>query len=820
MADNLVIVESPAKAKTIERYLGENYKVMSSFGHIRDLEKKELGIDVNNGFEPTYIVPDDKKKVVKELKDAVKKSQTVWLASDEDREGEAIAWHLFEELNLKNKDNKRIVFNEITKTAILHAVENPREIDINLVNAQQARRVLDRIVGYEISPVLWRKVKPALSAGRVQSVAVRLIVEREEEIKKFNYTYNYRVSALFQTNDNKGVLKATLNNKFETEQEAYSFLGKCKNATFKISAVEKTPTKRSPAPPFTTSTLQQEASRKLGFSVSQTMSVAQQLYEAGLITYMRTDSVNLSDMALGMAKEVIPAMFGKEYLKVRKFATKSKGAQEAHEAIRPTSLERQTIQGDNYQTRLYSLIWKRMVASQMADAKLEKTIITIEISNDENVFVSQAEVILFDGFLKLYQVSVDDDENNEEEITLIPNISEGEEVFLEQSVAKQSFNQRPPRYNEATLVKRLEDLGIGRPSTYAPTITTIQKRDYVEKRSLPSQTREIITLTLSNKEIVKKIENENYGKETSKLSPTDIGVIVNSFLVNNFSDILSYNFTADVESHFDKIAQGKEDWHKMLEKFYSPFMQEVQSAKDNAEKQKGERLLGVDKKTGKKVMAKIGRYGAMVQLGESTDADRPQFASLKSSQSISTITLEEALSLFDLPRTLGEYKEKEVTVNTGRFGAYIKWGDKNISLPKPLDPYTVTLEECKQEIEKKLAKDDIAKDLPKTIAELDGESIEMKYGRFGIYLSYKEENYRIPKMDNITNITSQDAIDIVKGKKKSVETKPLRKFSSGAEILNGKFGEYIKYNGKNYKMPKGWTAQDITEEEVNKVISK
>ena len=820
MADNLVIVESPAKAKTIERYLGENYKVMSSFGHIRDLEKKELGIDVNNGFEPTYIVPDDKKKVVKELKDAVKKSQTVWLASDEDREGEAIAWHLFEELNLKNKDNKRIVFNEITKTAILHAVENPREIDINLVNAQQARRVLDRIVGYEISPVLWRKVKPALSAGRVQSVAVRLIVEREEEIKKFNYTYNYRVSALFQTNDNKGVLKATLNNKFETEQEAYSFLGKCKNATFKISAVEKTPTKRSPAPPFTTSTLQQEASRKLGFSVSQTMSVAQQLYEAGLITYMRTDSVNLSDMALGMAKEVIPAMFGKEYLKVRKFATKSKGAQEAHEAIRPTSLERQTIQGDNYQTRLYSLIWKRMVASQMADAKLEKTIITIEISNDENVFVSQAEVILFDGFLKLYQVSVDDDENNEEEITLIPNISEGEEVFLEQSVAKQSFNQRPPRYNEATLVKRLEDLGIGRPSTYAPTITTIQKRDYVEKRSLPSQTREIITLTLSNKEIVKKIENENYGKETSKLSPTDIGVIVNSFLVNNFSDILSYNFTADVESHFDKIAQGKEDWHKMLEKFYSPFMQEVQSAKDNAEKQKGERLLGVDKKTGKKVMAKIGRYGAMVQLGESTDADRPQFASLKSSQSISTITLEEALSLFDLPRTLGEYKEKEVTVNTGRFGAYIKWGDKNISLPKPLDPYTVTLEECKQEIEKKLAKDDIAKDLPKTIAELDGESIEMKYGRFGIYLSYKEKNYRIPKMDNITNITSQDAIDIVKGKKKSVETKPLRKFSSGAEILNGKFGEYIKYNGKNYKMPKGWTAQDITEEEVNKVISK
>ncbi|MBR1627134.1 MAG: type I DNA topoisomerase [Bacteroidales bacterium] len=820
MADNLVIVESPAKAKTIEKYLGENYKVMSSYGHIRDLEKKELGIDIENGFEPNYIVPEDKMKVVRELKAAVKGAKTVWLASDEDREGEAIAWHLFEELNLKKKDNKRIVFNEITKTAILNAVENPREIDINLVNAQQARRVLDRIVGYEISPVLWRKVKPALSAGRVQSVAVRLIVEREEEIKNFVYTYNYRISAVFHTPDGKSLLKAVLNNKFENQDDAYRFLERCKNATFKVSAVEKTPVKRSPAPPFTTSTLQQEASRKLGFSVSQTMMVAQQLYEAGLITYMRTDSVNLSDYALGMAKAIIPDMFGKDYLKIRKYATKSKGAQEAHEAIRPTSLERQAIQGDNYQIKLYNLIWKRMVASQMADAKLEKTTITIEISNDENVFSSQAEVILFDGFLKLYQVSVDEDEANDEELTLIPNIQVGESLLLQECVAKKAYNQRPPRYNEATLVKRLEDLGIGRPSTYAPTITTIQKRDYVEKRSLPAQMREVTTLTLSDNDIVVKQENENFGKETNKLFPTDIGVIVNAFLVNNFSDILSYNFTAEAESHFDKIAQGKEDWHKMLEKFYNPFMQEIKNAKENSEKQKGERLLGTDPKSGKKVVAKIGRYGAMVQIGEAQGDEKPQFASLQPNQSISTITLEEALSLFGLPRSLGQYKDKEVSVNTGRFGAYVKWGDKNVSLPKSFDPYTVNLEDCIAEIEKKIAKDQITKDLPKTVATLNDEPVELKYGRFGLYLSFKEKNYRIPKDTDVAAMSEQEAIDIVSGKKKSSAVAPLREFSSGAQILNGRYGEYIKYNGKNYKMPKGTTSKTITEEEVNKITGK
>ena len=818
MADNLVIVESPAKAKTIEKYLGTGYKVMSSYGHIRDLEKKELGIDVEHGFEPNYIVPEDKKKVVKELKDEVKKAKVVWLASDEDREGEAIAWHLFEELNLKNKDNKRIVFNEITKTAILSAVANPRQIDINLVNAQQARRVLDRIVGYEISPVLWQKVKPALSAGRVQSVAVRLIVEKEEEIKKFVSTSVYKVSAIFYTQDKQSILKATLNNKFDTEEEANAFLSQCKDATFTVSAVEKKPEKRTPAPPFTTSTLQQEASRKLSFSVSQTMMVAQQLYEAGYITYMRTDSVHLSDMALGMAKEVIPTMFGEKYLQIRKFTTKSKGAQEAHEAIRPTSLQRTTIEGDNYQKRLYSLIWKRMVASQMADAKLEKTTINIKISTNENIFVSQAEVVLFDGFLRLYQVSVDEDENTEGEWAIIPNISVGETLLLQKSTAKQSFTVRPSRYNEATLVKKLEDLGIGRPSTYAPTITTIQKRDYVEKRSLPALTRDILTLTLENGKIEKKTEKENYGKETNKLLPTDIGVIVNKFLVENFKDILSYNFTANVESDFDKIAQGKEDWKKMLENFYEPFIKEVQTAKEHSEKQKGERLIGVDPKTNKNVYAKIGRYGAMVQLGNNLGDNKPQFASLKDNQSINTITLDEALALFALPRNLGAYKGKDMIVSTGRYGAYIKWGNKNISLPKAFDPYTVSKQECEGTIEDKLKKDDLTKDLPKTITILEGSPIELKHGPYGLYLSYNKKNYRIPKDIDANNLTPQSALDIVSGKAKTSTTKPLREFASGAQVLIGRYGEYIKYNGKNYRIPKGKDSKTLTEEDVNKII--
>lgn len=821
MADNLVIVESPSKAKTIEKYLGKDFKVKSSFGHIRDLEKNKLGIDIDNGFSPEYIIPDDKQKVVAELKKEVKTAKTIWLASDEDREGEAIAWHLKETLNLKNKETKRIVFNEITKTAILHAVENPRDIDINLVNAQQARRVLDRIVGYEISPILWKKIKPALSAGRVQSVAVRLIVEREEEIKDFKTTESFKVSALFFTPEGKSILKANLNTRFATEEEALTFLEDCKTALFKVESIEKRPAKQVPPPPFTTSTLQQEASRKLGFSVQQTMTVAQQLYEEGFITYMRTDSVNLSDLALAMAKEEIIKEYGKEYLKTRKFSTKTKGAQEAHEAIRPTQLNIKELQTtDRYKSRLYSLIWKRMIASQMAEAKLEKTDIKISISNNKNYFSSNAEVILFDGFLKLYSVSVDDEDEEKQESNIIPEIKQGDLLTLKSSTAKQNFSSPSPRYNEATLVKKLEDLGIGRPSTYAPTISTIQKRDYVEKRNTPSKSRDIKVIVLENGVINKTEEQENFGKETNKLAPTDIGIIVNNFLVDNFKDILDYNFTAEVEEHFDKIAQGKEDWHKMLLNFYTPFKKEVSFAKEHSEKQKGERLLGTDPKTKRNVYAKIGRYGAMIQIGETTDEEKPLFSSLHDNQSISSITLEEALGLFSLPRNLGTYKDKEVLASTGRFGAYVKWGNLNISLAKGMDPYTVTLEECIPLIEKKIKTDEIKKDLPKTICTKDNKPIELKYGRFGLYLTFNEENFRIPAGTDISSFSKQDALDIVEGKKKATtKQEPLKTFSSGAEILKGRFGEYIKYNGKNFRIPKGTTYTDLTEEEVNKIIS-
>ncbi|MBQ9313149.1 MAG: type I DNA topoisomerase [Bacteroidales bacterium] len=821
MAENLVIVESPAKAKTIEKFLGKNFTVKSSFGHIRDLEKNKLGIRLDDDFEPEYVIPEDKKKVVKELNDEVKKAKIIWLASDEDREGEAIAWHLNEVLNLKNKETKRIVFNEITKTAILSAVENPRDIDINLVNAQQARRVLDRIVGYEISPILWKKVKPALSAGRVQSVAVRLIVEREEEINNFKSTFSFRVSAVFVTKDGKSLLKATLDKKFEKKEDAELFLQHCSTAIFEVDAVEKKPAKQVPPPPFTTSTLQQEASRKLGFSVSQTMSVAQHLYEKGYITYMRTDSVNLSAYALAQAQQVITEEYGKEYLKTRNYTTKSKGAQEAHEAIRPTNLATKDIEGDNSEQRLYSLIRKRMMASQMADAKTEKTKIEISLNNDEHRFISQAEVLLFDGFLKIYSVSVDEEDEQGEEENIIPAIAKGDRLSLKTAKAIQSYTSSQPRYNEATLVKKMEDLGIGRPSTYAPTISTIQKREYVIKRNTPSKTRDLQVLLLENNSITETIEVENYGKETNKLAPTDIGVIVNKFLIDNFNDIIDYNFTAGVESHFDKIAQGEEDWHKMLEGFYSPFAKEIDRAKENSEKQKGERLIGQDPRTGKNVYAKIGRYGAMVQIGETSDEDKPVFASLKKTQSINTITLEEALELFALPRTVGTYKDKEVIAATGRFGHYIKWDNLNISLPKSLDPYTIKVEDCTELIEKKLATEDIKKNLPKTVAKYENEPIELKYGRYGLYLSHKETNYRIPKGVDAMNISEKEAIDIVSGKGKTTQTqKPLREFSNGATILNGRYGEYIKYNGKNYRIPKGKDYQSITEEEVKQIIKK
>ena len=821
MADNLVIVESPAKAKTIEKYLGKDYVVRSSYGHIRDLSKKDLGVEVDKDFEAIYIVPDDKKKVVKELKDEVKKVSKVWLASDEDREGEAISWHLYEVLGLKKKDTKRIVFNEITKDAILHAVENPREIDINLVNAQQARRVLDRILGYKISPLLWKKVKPSLSAGRVQSVTVKLVVEREEEIKNFVSKAMFKVSALFFVPDGKSVLKATLNTKFDTKQEAKDFLEACKDSEFTVASVEKKPAKQMPAPPFTTSTLQQEASRKFGFSVLQTMTVAQQLYENGHITYMRTDSVNLSDYALNQAKDLILAEYGKDYLHTRNYTTKSKGAQEAHEAIRPTLLANKTITGDANQQKLYSLIWKRTVASQMTEAKLEKTDIKIEISKNANHFVSQAEVLLFDGFLKIYSVSVDEEDEEAREENIIPKIAQGDKLQLKTSKAAQAYNMQMPRYNEATLVKKLEDLGIGRPSTYAPTIATIQQRGYVEKRSVAAKTREIEVLTLENNAISETVEIENYGRETNKLAPTDLGIVTNKFLENNFKDIVDYGFTAGIETHFDKIAQGSEDWHKMMAEFYEPFMKELSYAEEHSGREKGERLLGKDPKTGKNVYTKIGRFGAVVQIGDNNEDTKPRFSPLRDSQSIATITLQEALELFNLPRELGEHEGEKVYASTGIFGPYVKWNGINAPLPKTADPYTITLEECITCIKEKLTKDNIRKDLPKIICTYEGKDVVLNYGRYGFYITHDERNYRTAKELAMNGLTEKDAIEIITGRKKnSSSMPPLRTFESGAEVLLGKYGEYIKYNGKNFRIPKGKDCNTLTEEDVLSIVKK
>ena len=758
MAKNLVIVESPAKAKTIEKFLGKDFTVKSSFGHIRDLSKKDISIDIEHNFEPNYIIPEDKHKLVSELEKEASKAEIIWLASDEDREGEAISWHLKETLKLEESKIRRIVFNEITKTAILHAVENPREIDINLVNAQQARRILDRIVGYEISPILWRKVKPALSAGRVQSVAVRLIVERENEIKGFYSTAQFKVTADFKVKTNTKPLVATLNKRFDTKDEVIEFLKACIGATFTVNSVEKKPAKQSPAPPFTTSTLQQEASRKFGFSVSKTMMVAQQLYEAGYITYMRTDSVNLSQMALTLAEEEITNTFGKEYVHIRRYTTKSKGAQEAHEAIRPTYLVNKTIEGDSSAKRLYELIWKRTIASQMADAKLEKTTININISTRKENFITQGEVILFDGFLKVYSVSTDDDQESEELASKLPDIKQGESLNLLLSKAQQSFTQQPPRYNEATLVKKLEDLGIGRPSTYAPTISTIQKREYIVKEDRPAKKRDVEIITLSNNEIKEVVASENYGAEKSKLFPTDIGTIVNNYLIENFQDIIDYNFTADVEKEFDEIAQGKKDWQKMIGAFYKPFHQKVDLAAEKSEKTSGERLLGQDPKTGKNLYAKIGRFGAMVQLGETSKEEKPKFASMKKDQRIDEITLEEALVLFDMPRNVGTYEGIEIIVNVGRFGPYIKYGTTNVSLPKGEDPYSIEEAKC---------------------------------------------------------------IDLIKNKP-SKEKKVLKTFQENTEIevLEGMYGPYIKSNGANYKIPKGTKVEDLTLEQCQEIIAK
>ncbi|MCE4563890.1 type I DNA topoisomerase [Maribellus sp. CM-23] len=777
MHNNLVIVESPAKAKTIEKFLGEGYTVTSSMGHVRDLEKKDFGIDIEKNYLPKYVVTPDKKKIVSELKKMAKDAQVVWLASDEDREGEAIAWHLMEVLKLKPEHTKRIVFHEITKDAITNAIQNPRSIDQHLVNAQQARRVLDRIVGFEVSPVLWKKVKPSLSAGRVQSVAVRLIVEREREIRDFTSESAFRVIATFLVPDDKGnvtELKAELSKRFETRDEAAAFLEKCKTAEFSVSDVAKKPGKRSPAQPFTTSTLQQEASRKLGFSVSQTMSVAQRLYESGKITYMRTDSVNLSSLAINTSKKKIEELHGENYVKIRKFKTKSKGAQEAHEAIRPTYMDQETVDGTSQEQRLYELIWKRTIASQMADAIMERTTVTIDVSTASEKFIASGEVIVFDGFLRVYIESTDDEgQSNGNGQSIIPPLHAKDVLSMEKTIATERFSQRPARYTEASLVKRLEELGIGRPSTYAPTITTVQNRNYVVKEDRPGVEREYQVLELKGGKIKEQTKTEITGAEKSKLFPTDIGMVVTDFLVDNFSEIMDYNFTADVEKEFDDIADGKLVWNEMIDKFYKPFHEKVDDALENAERSKGERVLGVDPKTGKQVSVKIGRFGPLAQLGEASEegGEKPQFSSLRSGQHIETITLEEALELFKLPRELGDFEGKKVSVSIGRFGPYVRHDNKFVSLGKEDDPYSVGLERAVELIEIKREKDKNA--VVKVFSE-DAE-LQILNGRWGPYIKYKKKNFKIPKSTKAEELSFEDCMKIVSAAPATKSTRSRKK---------------------------------------------
>lgn len=759
MSKNLVIVESPAKAKTIEKFLGSDYHVMSSFGHIRDLAEKGIGIDFENNYEPQYVVSTDKKKVVSELKKEAKLAEVVWLASDEDREGEAIAWHLFEELKLKQENTKRIVFHEITKEAILHAIETPRSIDINLVDAQQARRVLDRIVGFELSPVLWRKVRPSLSAGRVQSVAVRLIVEREREINQFVPESAYRVNAIFKSQDINGQpieLKTELQQRFATKEEALAFLEKCKTSQFSIDSIVTKPAKKSPAPPFTTSTLQQEAARKLGFSVAQTMQVAQRLYEAGKITYMRTDSVNLSDLAIGTSKAEIISMAGQKYVHTRRFNTKTKGAQEAHEAIRPTYMNAHTVDGTAQEKRLYELIWKRTIASQMSDAELEKTSIFINVSNSEHKFVATGEVIVFDGFLKVYLESTDEEQDAEND-SLLPAMKAGEQLKPNEIVAQQRFSQKPPRYSEASLVRKLEELGIGRPSTYAPTISTIQNRAYVEKGDRPADQRNFNVLKLKADKISDQIKTENTGAEKSKLFPTDIGIVVNDFLTENFPDILSFDFTANVEKEFDHIADGKINWTKSIDRFYKKFHPIVEDTMKNSERQVGERILGIDPASGRQLSVKIGKFGPLAQIGTAEEEEKPVFASLLREQSIESITLEEALELFKLPRQLGEYEEKVMTVAIGRFGPYIRHDGSFYSLPKTDDPMEVSVERAIEIIEEKREAE-----RNRLICNLgENNEIQVLNGRFGPYFTCDKINYKIPKGTDPATLTFEKCKELM-----------------------------------------------------------
>ena len=744
MQKNLVIVESPAKAKTIEKFLGKDFKVMSSYGHIRDLKKKELSID-DASLEPEYEIPDEKKKLVGELKKQAKQAEKVWLASDEDREGEAISWHLCEVLGLDEEKTNRIVFHEITKPAILEAIENPRRLDMNLVNAQQARRVLDRLVGFKVSPVLWRKVKPALSAGRVQSVAVRLIVERERELQAFKSEVYYSVNAVFGITNEDGSqseVKSTLATRLKSHEEVMDFLEACKEATFTVSSVQKKPMKRTPAPPFTTSTLQQEAARKLGFTVSQTMMVAQHLYENGRITYMRTDSVNLSKLCLAASKEEITKLYGDAYAKPRQYQTSSKGAQEAHEAIRPTYMDQATIEGTVQEKRLYELIWKRTIASQMADAEMEKTTVEIKIDNNPLQFVAQGEVIKFDGFLKVYRESSDDDDQTEDTGHVLPPIAEGQELTRREISATERYSLGPQRYTEASLVHKLEELGIGRPSTYAPTISTIQQREYVHTGDKKGEEREYTVDTLKGKVITQKVRKETTGSDKGKLMPTDIGLVVNDFLLKNFPGIMDYNFTAKVEQDFDKIAEGNEAWTKMLKTFDKQFEPTVDKAMNSRNEHKaGERQLGNDPKTGKPVFVKIGRFGPVVQIGSAEDKEKPQFAQVPKDKSIENLSLNEALELFKLPREIGEFEGKQVTIGAGRFGPYILHDKQYTSLPKGTDPMAITLDEAIALIEEK-RKQETQKHIK---IFLEDEKLEILNGRYGPYLSYDGKNYRLPK---------------------------------------------------------------------------
>ena len=811
MAKNLVIVESPAKAKTIEKFLGNDYQVESSYGHIADLPSKEIGVDVLNGFKPKYEVSADKKALVSKLKGLAKSADMVWLASDEDREGEAISWHLAEELKLDKNKTKRIVFHEITKNAILKAIDNPREIDYNLVNAQQARRVLDRLVGYELSPVLWKKVKGGLSAGRVQSVSVRLIVEREREIQEFKPVASYSVNAEF-TNEAGKVVKAKLPKNFATKKEAEDFLNKNIGSTYKVADLETKPTKKSPAAPFTTSTLQQEAARKLYFPVGITMQIAQRLYEAGLITYMRTDSLNLSKEASEAAQAEIIKSYGSQYSKPRTFANKSKGAQEAHEAIRPTDMSRHTVNVERDQARLYDLIWKRTLASQMSDAELERTNIKIEANNHNEVFQATGEVIKFEGFLKVYLEGSDDDD--EEQEGMLPALKVNERLVNQQIVAKERFTQAPSRYTEAALVKKLEELGIGRPSTYAPTISTIIARTYIEKGSFEGSERKYNQLVLKSGEVKSQVLTEMTGSDKGKLVPTDIGTIVNDFLVKNFSAILDYNFTAKVEQDFDEIAEGNIDWAKMMQDFYNKFHPNVLEVQDNAERESGERVLGKDPKTGKQVLVRLGKFGPVAQIGEADDEEK-QFASLRQEQNITNITLEEALNLFLLPKTLGEYKGEEVEVSNGRFGPYVRFGKQFISLPKGEDPLDVTMVRAQELINEKAKAD-------APIATYKGEGVQKGTGRFGPFIKWNGMFINVSKKYNFDKLSQSDVAELIEDKLQKNIDKVIHNWEEeGILIQKARWGKSEITKGKiKIELNKDIDASKLTLEEVKEMIAK